>query len=72
MTELCFCCFIEIAEGQEQSGTATWKVTGMRVISELFICTACRRLQCDVLDPNGCKRPERKRRTRSSCRPKAI
>lgn len=60
MNDICFCCFIEIPVGDTNPGTATWKLPdgGKVVTSDLSICTACRRLGCDVLRPGGCKRPE--------------
>jgi hypothetical protein len=57
--EICFCCFLEVSPEDEQPGEATWTVGETTVVSHVVVCIACRRLGCEVLNPDGCKRPEK-------------
>ena len=58
MNRWCYCCFINIPEGDAQPATFTQHIGGSTVITHMSVCTACRRLGCDVPNPDGCKRPE--------------
>lgn len=64
MVEECFCCFISVGLEDANPIEATWTFPdGLRMeTQDLVVCTACRRLDCDVLTPGGCKRPEAKAR----------
>ena len=58
MADFCYCCFAEIPNGVAHPATYTSKIGGSTVIQHVSVCTACRRLGCDVMNPEGCKRPE--------------
>ena len=60
MLETCWCCFLEIPEGEANPGThsVNWG-PGVTLTAYVSVCIACRRLECDVANPEGCKRPER-------------
>lgn len=58
MSEFCYCCFVDLLPGEGNPGEARWKVGDTTVVSEVVVCTVCRRLGCEVLNPDGCKKPE--------------
>ena len=59
MLETCWCCFLEIPEGEEQRGTHSVQMGEFTMVADVATCIACRRLGCEVANPDGCKRPER-------------
>lgn len=65
MDDECFCCFIPVNRADAHPIEASWQVpdSDLRMITtDLVVCTVCRRLDCDILTPEGCKRPEAKRK----------
>ncbi len=59
MTEWCYCCFIEIDTETAHPGEASYQMPGgFTMRTQVYVCTACRRLGCEILNPDGCKRPE--------------
>mgnify|MGYP001594985059 CR=1 FL=1 len=58
INDVCDCCFIEAAEGTMHPGEVSYKVGEHRAVTQVIVCAACRRLGCEVQNPEGYKRPE--------------
>ena len=58
MQDICYCCFNDTPAADLHAATNTGKVSGVTVVQYVTVCTACRRLECEVRNPEGCKRPE--------------
>ena len=57
-TDVCYCCFVETPDSDLHPAEYAVEVDSGRLIAHFAVCTACRRLGCDVPNPEGCKRPE--------------
>ena len=55
----CYCCFNDTPAADLHAATNTANVAGVTVVQHVTVCTACRRLGCEVMNPEGCKRTER-------------
>ncbi len=58
--DVCYCCFVAVEPGQFSLGEAIWRPAGGTTVihADLKVCHTCRRLECDVLNPFGCKNPD--------------
>jgi len=57
-TNICYCCLHDFPVGEMHEGTMTYTGRLRGVVQHVLVCTACRHLGCDVMNPTGCKRPE--------------
>ena len=57
--DVCYCCFNDTPDTDVHHATNTGNIAGVTVVQYMVVCTACRRLGCEVMNPEGCKRPER-------------
>ena len=57
INDVCYCCFIEAAQGTMHPGEASYKVGEYQAVTQVTVCDVCWRLGCEVLNPEGCKRP---------------
>lgn len=57
-TDVCYCCFLDTPIGDLHPAEYSAKVESGTLTAYFSVCTACRRLGCDVPNPEGCKRPE--------------
>ena len=59
-TDVCYCCFLETPISDLHRAEYAASVDSGTLIVHFSVCTACRRLECDVPNPIGCKRPEKR------------
>ena len=65
-TDLCYCCFVEapisdLHRAEYEVELEGYSLESGTLVAYFWVCTACRRLGCDVPNPGGCKRPENDR-----------
>lgn len=58
MPDKCFCCFEETSDEEANPIEASWPWGdgGRITTTSLIVCNTCRGLDCDVLNPDGCKK----------------
>ena len=57
--ELCWCCFLDIPVGEGHAGEHSVKHAEGKLIASVWVCDTCRKLGCDVPNPEGCLRPDK-------------
>lgn len=57
--DFCYCCYLDIPEGQGNPGEHSVQTGGSTIVANVVVCSTCRRLDCDVPNPEGCRNPER-------------